>query len=151
MSILSSVDTFNEERIDKITKKFFSKTNLKKGDQISLLGLSFKPNTDDVRDSTSLKIAKLLQDKGIVIKSYDPEAMDNAIKENTELQLCNSAYEACEDTKAIIIGTEWNEFRALDFLKIKGISKNLVIFDLRNIYNAKEITDLGFQYFGTGK
>ena len=73
------------------------------------------------------------------------------IKENTELQLCNSAYEACVDTKAIIIGTEWNEFRALDFLKIRGSSKNLVIFDLRNIYNAKEITDLGFQYFGTGK
>ena len=151
MSILSSVDAFNEERINKITNKFFSKANLKKGDQISLLGLSFKPNTDDVRDSTSLKIAKLLQDQGIVIKSYDPEAMDNAKKENTELQLCNSAYEACVDTKAIIIGTEWNEFRALDFLKIRGSSKNLVIFDLRNIYNAKEITDLGFQYFGTGK
>ena len=151
MSILSSVDTFNEERIHKISNNFFSKANLKKGDQISLLGLSFKPNTDDVRDSTSLKIAKLLQDQGIVIKSYDPEAMDNAKKENTELQLCNSAYEACVDTKAIIIGTEWNEFRALDFLKISGSSKNLVIFDLRNIYNAKEITDLGFQYFGTGK
>ena len=87
----------------------------------------------------------------IVIKSYDPEAMDNAKKENTELQLCNSAYEACEDTKAIIIGTEWNEFRALNFLKIRGSFKNLVIFDLRNIYNAKEIKDLGFQYFGTGK
>ena len=118
--------------------------NLKKGDQISLLGLSFKPNTDDVRDSTSLKIAKLLQDQGVIIKSYDPEAMDNAKKENTELQLCNSAYEACVDTKAIIIGTEWNEFRALDFLKIRGSSKNLVIFDLRNIYNAKEITDLAY-------
>ena len=59
--------------------------------------------------------------------------------------------QACEDTKAIIIGTEWNEFRALDFLKITGSSKKLVIFDLRNIYNAKEIEDLGFKYFGTGK
>ena len=108
MSILSSVDAFNEERINKITNKFFSKANLKKGDQISLLGLSFKPNTDDVRDSTSLKIAKLLQDQGIKVKSYDPEAMHNAKKENIELHLCNSAYEACEDTKAIIIGTEWN-------------------------------------------
>ncbi len=151
MSILSSVDAFNEERVNQITKNFISKANLKKGDQISLLGLSFKPNTDDVRDSTSLKIAKLLQDKGIVIKSYDPEAMGNAKKENTKIQLCNSAYEACIDTKAIIIGTEWNEFRALDFLKIQESSKNLVIFDLRNIYNAKEITNLGFQYFGTGK
>ena len=151
LSILSSVDNFNEERVNKITNKFITKAKLKKGDQVSLLGLSFKPNTDDVRDSTSLKIAKLLQDQGIVIKSYDPEAMDNAKNENTELQLCDSAYEACEDTKAIIIGTEWNEFRALDFLKIKGSSQNLVIFDLRNIYNAKEIKDLGFQYFGTGK
>ena len=151
LSILSSVDNFNEERISKITNKFISKTNLEKGDQVSLLGLSFKPNTDDVRDSTSLKIAKLLQDQGVVIKSYDPEAMDNAKKENTNLQLCDSAYEACVDTKAIIIGTEWNEFRALDFQKIKASSKNLVIFDLRNIYNAKEIKNLGFQYFGTGK
>ncbi|MDC0192956.1 UDP-glucose/GDP-mannose dehydrogenase family protein [Pelagibacteraceae bacterium] len=151
LSILSSVDSFNEERVKKITNNFFSRANLIKGDKVSLLGLSFKPNTDDVRDSTSLKIAKLLQDKGIVVKSYDPEAMKNAQKENTELQLCNSAYEACEDTKAIIIGTEWNEFRALDFLKIKGSLKNLVIFDLRNIYNAKEIINLGFQYFGTGK
>ncbi len=151
LSILSSVDNFNEGRISKITNKFILKANLKKGDKIGLLGLSFKPNTDDVRDSTSLKIAKLLQDKGIAVKSYDPEAMDNAKKENTELQLCDSAYEACEDTKAIIIGTEWNEFRALDFLKITGSSKKLVIFDLRNIYNAKEIEDLGFKYFGTGK
>ena len=151
LSILSSVNAFNEERVNKITNKFITKAKLKKGDQVSLLGLSFKPNTDDVRESTSLKIAKLLQDQGMVIKSYDPEAMDNAKKENIELHLYNSAYEACEDTKAIIIGTEWNEFRALDFLKIRGRSKNLVIFDLRNIYNAKEIKDLGFQYFGTGK
>ena len=75
MSILSSVDLFNEERISKISNKFIAKANLKKGDQVSLLGLSFKPNTDDVRDSTSLKIAKLLQDKDIVVKAYDPEAV----------------------------------------------------------------------------
>ena len=150
-TILSSVDAFNKNRVSKMTDKFILKADLKKGDQVSLLGLSFKPNTDDVRDSTSLKIAKLLQDKDIVVKAYDPEAMDNAKKENSELQLYSSAYEACENTKAVIIGTEWNEFRALDFLKIKGSSKNLFIFDLRNIYNAKEIKDLGFQYFGTGK
>ena len=151
LSILSSVDTFNENRINKISKKIISKANLNKGDYVSFLGLSFKPNTDDVRDSTSLKIEKLLQDRGIFVKAYDPEAMDNAKKENTELQLFDSAYEACEDTKAIIIGTEWNEFRALNFLKIQKSSKNLIIFDLRNIYNAKEIEELGLQYFGTGK
>ena len=149
-SILSAADKFNEERISKITNKLISKANLVKGDQVSLLGLSFKPNTDDVRDSTSLKIAKLLQNQGIKIKSYDPEAMDNAKKENIELMFCSNAYEACKDTKAIIIGTEWNEFRALDFLKIKSTNRNIVIFDLRNIYNAKDLRDIGFQYFGTG-
>ena len=150
LSILSAVDEFNEERINKITNKIISKANLKNEDQVSLLGLSFKPNTDDVRDSTSLKIAKLLHHAGIRIKSYDPEAMDNAKIENAEIILCSSAYEACKDSKAIIIGTEWNEFRALDFLKIKGSNDNLIIFDLRNIYNAKELRDIGFQYFGTG-
>ena len=149
-SILSAADKFNEERISKITNKLIYKANLVKGDQVSLLGLSFTPNTDDVRDSTSLKIAKLLQNQGIKIKSYDPEAMANAKKENIELMFCNNAYEACKDTKAIIIGTEWNEFRALDFLKIKSTNRNIVIFDLRNIYNAKELRDIGFQYFGTG-
>ena len=149
-SILSAVDKYNDERVSKITNKFISKAKIRKGDQVSLLGLSFKPNTDDIRDSTSLKIVKLLQNEGITIKSYDPEAMDNAKKENAELILCRNAYEACEDTKAIIIGTEWNEFRALDFVKIKGSADNLIIFDLRNIYNAKELRDIGFQYFGTG-
>ena len=151
LSILSAVDKFNDARIKTIADKIITKSNLKKGDTVSLLGLSFKPHTDDVRDSTSIKIAKILQSEGINIKSHDPEAMENAKVENKELILCNNAYEACEDTKAIIIGTEWNEFRALDFLKIKESMDNLVIFDLRNIYNASELKDLGFEYFGTGK
>ena len=151
LSILSAVDKFNDERTITITHKIISKSNLKKGDLVSLLGLSFKPNTDDIRDSTSIKIAKLLMKEGINIKCYDPAAMENAKLENKELILCTNAYEACEDTKAIIIGTEWNEFRALDFLKIKERALKLVIFDLRNIYNAIDLKDLGFEYFGTGK
>ena len=151
LSILSAVDKYNEERANKITSKIISKSNLIKGDAVTLLGLSFKPNTDDIRDSTSLKIAKLLKKEGIIVKSYDPVAMENAKLENSELVFCKDAYEACEDTKAIIIGTEWNEFRALNFLKIKKNRENLYIFDLRNIYNPSELRDLGFKYFGTGK
>ena len=151
LSILSSVDKYNDERVNEITRKIISKPNLIKGDTVTLLGLSFKPNTDDIRDSTSLKIAKLLNKEGIIVKSYDPEAMKNAKLENSELVFCKDAYEACEDTKAIIIGTEWNEFRALNFLKIKKNRENLYIFDLRNIYNPSELRDLGFKYFGTGK
>ncbi|MBT5213744.1 MAG: UDP-glucose/GDP-mannose dehydrogenase family protein [Pelagibacteraceae bacterium] len=151
LSILSAVDNFNENRVQLLTDKIVIKSKLKKGDTVTLLGLSFKPNTDDIRDSSSLKISKLLSDQGINIKSYDPEAMNNAKLENNELILCKDAYEACKNTKAIIIGTEWNEFRALDFNKIKENTKNLVIFDLRNIYNAKDFIELGFEYYGTGK
>jgi Predicted UDP-glucose 6-dehydrogenase len=130
--------------------KIISKSKLRTGETATILGLSFKPNTDDIRDSTSIKIAKILNQKGIKVKSYDPEAMSNAKKENPFLVLCDDAYIACEESKAIIIGTEWNEFRALDLKKIINNKNNLCIFDLRNIYNPKELKQLGFDYFGTG-
>ncbi len=149
-SILSAVNNFNNERIIEITKKIISKSNLSKGDTATMLGLSFKPNTDDIRDSTSIKIAKILSEKGIHIKCYDPEAMINAKKENSFLVLSDDAYAACEESKVIIIGTEWNEFRALDLKQIIGKLNNLCIFDLRNIYNPNELKELGFNYFGTG-
>ncbi len=77
--------------------------------------------------------------------------MENAKLENSNLVLCKDAYEACGDTSVIVIGTEWNEFRALNFFKIKNNRENLYIFDLRNIYNPEELKDLGYKYFGTGK
>ena len=150
LSILSAVDKFNDGRVDKMADKIISKAKLRKGETATILGLSFKPNTDDIRDSTSIKIAKILDQKGIKIKSYDPEAMSNAKKENPFLVSCDNAYIACEESKAIIIGTEWNEFRALDLKKIINNKNNLCIFDLRNIYNPKELKQLGFDYFGTG-
>ena len=150
LSILSAVDKFNDGRVDKMADKIMSKSKLRKGETATILGLSFKPNTDDIRDSTSIKIAKILDQKGIKIKSYDPEAMSNAKKENPFLVSCDNAYIACEESKAIIIGTEWNEFRALDLKKIINNKNNLCIFDLRNIYNPKELKQLGFDYFGTG-
>ncbi len=151
LSILSAVNNFNDERVSEITNKIIAKSNLSKGDTVAILGLSFKPNTDDIRDSTSIKIAKILNEKGIKVKSYDPVAMDNAKKENPFLALCNDAYAACENVKAIIIATEWNEFRALDLKKIVNNKNNLCIFDLRNIYKSDELKELGFDYFGTGK
>ena len=150
LSILSAVDKFNDGRVDKMADKIMSKAKLRKGETATILGLSFKPNTDDIRDSTSIRIAKILNQKGIKIKSYDPEAMSNAKKENPFLVSCDNAYIACEESKAIIIGTEWNEFRALDLKKIINNKNNLCIFDLRNIYNPKELKQLGFDYFGTG-
>ena len=151
LSILKAVSTFNEDRIESIVNKILTKSKLKKGDVVTLLGLSFKPNTDDIRDSTSLKIAKLLNKNEIDIKCYDPEAMDNSKLENAKLIMCESAYKACEYSNAIIIGTEWNEFRALDFVKIKEKVSRSLIFDTRNIYNKSDLTKIGFEYYGTGK
>ena len=118
---------------------------------LTILGLSFKPNTDDIRDSTSLIIAQELLKKGIKIKVYDPKAMLNAKKEIRELEFCDNAYEACEQSSGLIIATEWNEFRALDLNKIKSLLVKPVIFDLRNIYNPSEISKLGMEYFGIGE
>ena len=119
--------------------------------KLALFGLSFKPNTDDIRDSTSLKIAQHLFEQGIMINCYDPVSNDNARDLFPMFSYYQNAYEASEAVDAIIIGTEWNEFRALNFLKLKSLMKNLVIFDLRNIYNKQELLNLGFDYHGIGK
>jgi len=150
-SILNAVTTSNDARPINIANKIIKIKNFKKGNIIALLGLTFKPNTDDVRDSTSIKIAKEFIKKGIKIQSYDPEGMESAKSIISEITLCNSAYEACKSANCIIIATEWNEFRALDFKKIKEHLKDLVIFDLRNIYNPSELKQIGFEYYGVGK
>ncbi len=148
-SIIDAVNKSNQERILKISDKIVS--NIKNKSTICFLGLSFKPNTDDVRDSTSMKIASNLFDKGYKVQSYDPEAMQNAKIENSNLIYFNSAYDACKGASAIIIGTEWNEFRALNFKKISKLLKEKIIFDLRNIYIPEDLKELGFKYYGTGK
>ncbi len=149
LSIINAVNKSNQDRIIKISYKISSK--IKNNSIITFLGLSFKPNTDDVRDSTSMKIVSSLLEQGFKIQCYDPEAMGNAKKENTNLVLFNSAYEACEGSSAIIIGTEWNEFRALNFKKISKLLKDKIIFDLRNIYIPKDLREMGYEYYGTGK
>ena len=149
LSIIKAVNKSNQDRIIKISDKIVS--NIENKSTICFLGLSFKPNTDDVRDSASMKIASNLFEKGYNVQCYDPKAMNNAKKENSNLIFFNSAYEACEGASAIIIGTEWNEFRALNFKKISKIIKEKIIFDLRNIYIPEDLKELGFKYYGTGK
>ena len=150
-SILDAVNSSNENRPQMVAKKILDTRKFDSNSSIALLGLSFKPNTDDIRDSTSLKIAAILQKNNIKINCYDPVAMDNALKHNKTLNFFDSVYDACEGVNAIIIGTEWNEFRALNFTKIKEKIKEAIIFDLRNIYRSVELEELGFSYYGIGK
>ena len=149
LSIINAVDEANQKRIDKIGDKIMK--HVKNNSVISFLGLSFKPNTDDIRDSSSIKLANYLFENGYQIHCFDPVAMDNAKKEFNHFRYFESAFDACNNTNAIIIGTEWNEFRALNFSEISKIVKTKKIFDLRNIYNALELEKLGFKYYGTGK
>ena len=152
LSILNAVNLFNRARPVKISSKILKYYNDDlKNVTLTILGLSFKPNTDDIRDSTSLIIAQELLKKGIKIKVYDPKAMLNAKKAIRELEFCDNAYEACEQSNGLIIATEWNEFRALNLKKIKSLLVKPVIFDLRNIYNPSEISKLGMEYFGIGE
>ncbi len=149
LSIINAVHKSNQSRIEKVANKIIK--NIESETVLSFLGLSFKPNTDDIRESSSIKLANYLFEKGYMINCFDPAAMENTKKNFNKFNYFESAYEACKNADAIIIGTEWNEFRALDFSQIGKIVKIKKIFDLRNIYNGSELERLGFEYYGTGK
>ena len=152
LSIINSVNLSNEGRPTKIASKIKNRFNNKlEGITIGVLGLSFKPNTDDIRNSTSIIIANELSKSGVTIKCFDPHAMPTAKDLFPDHDYCNSAYDVCKGSNALIIATEWNEFRALDLIKIKKLMKKPVIFDLRNIYNNEEMEGLGIEYHGIGK
>ena len=120
------------------------------GKTIGVLGLSFKPNTDDTRYSPSLDIIKMLIDKGAKVQGYDPQAMTISKKEVPELDLCQNPYEVAQDADALLLATEWNEFKSLDFDRIKANMRGNVILDGRNIWNGEELQEMGFTYFGMG-
>ena len=151
LTIVKAVDRANElrikslfQRIKKITKNKFNNI------QIGLLGISFKPNTDDVRESPGLKLAKDLSRTKAKIKIYDPKGMENAKKELPKsIEFCNNEYEVAENSNLLVIVTEWNQFKNLDLLKIRKLMKIPVILDLRNIY-SKEIIKDGFKYYSIG-
>ena len=118
---------------------------------IAMLGLTFKPNTDDMRDAPSLFIIQALQDKGAIIKAYDPEGMEEAKHLLQDVTYCNSAYEAADGADAITIVTEWDVFRALDFPRLKDIMVQPVLVDLRNIYRQDSVETEGFKYRSIGR
>jgi UDPglucose 6-dehydrogenase len=123
------------------------------GKKIGLLGLAFKPNTDDLREAPSLKIVPRLISGGADIKAYDPIAMDNFQKiVDTEIDYCKNAYDCAEDCDAVVLITEWNEFRQLDLERLKGLMNGDVFVDCRNVYKRPRVESFGFRYesFGRG-
>lgn len=122
-----------------------------KGKTIALLGLTFKPNTDDMRDSPSLDIVPALRDAGATVRAFDPAGMEEAKKLLDGVEWCADTYATMKDADALVITTEWNEFRALDLDRVKSLMKSPVLVDLRNIYEPGEIVARGFTYRSIGR
>ncbi|MGY5775965.1 UDP-glucose dehydrogenase family protein [Rhizobium sp. LEGMi135b] len=122
-----------------------------RGKSIAVLGLTFKPNTDDMRDSPAISIIQTLQDAGATVTGYDPEGMENARLVIDNIAYAEDAYGAARDADALVIVTEWNQFRALDFARLKSVMKAPVLVDLRNIYRHDEVTKHGFAYTSVGR
>jgi UDPglucose 6-dehydrogenase len=121
------------------------------GKVLAVLGLTFKPNTDDMRDSPSLAILPALRTAGATIRAFDPEGMEEARKLMPELEYCSDAYQTMEGADALILITEWNEFRALDLDRVKSLLRQPVVIDLRNIYQPDEMIAAGLSYHSIGR
>ena len=121
------------------------------GSTVAMLGLSFKPETDDIRESAAIDIARELVAKGATVRAYDPEAMEAASMELSSLVLCQDPYEACRGADVLTIVTEWNEFRALDLNRIGEMLKQRKIVDMRNVYSPDSVRGQGFEYWSIGR
>jgi UDPglucose 6-dehydrogenase len=122
-----------------------------RGKKVALLGLTFKPQTDDMRDAPSIAIAQTLQDAGVVVTAYDPEGMDVAAPLMPGVIMTGSAYEAAEGADAVVLVTEWDAFRALDLERLKLVANGPLLIDLRNIYDPPEVRGAGFVYHSIGR
>lgn len=118
---------------------------------IGVLGLSFKPNTDDIRDAPALEVIYLLENEGARVHAYDPQSMDLVKKVDKKIKLCDNPYDVAKDADALILATEWNEFKQIDFAKIKSAMKHPVIIDGRNLYDPDTMKKIGFTYHGIGR
>jgi len=121
------------------------------GKVIGLLGLAFKPNTDDIREARSLEVIRLLLDAGATVKAYDPVAMPRVQPIFPQVHYCRNAYEVAEETDALALITEWNEFRQLNFEQIRQTMRQPNLFDGRNLYDPQRMRKLGFYYYGIGR
>ena len=121
------------------------------GKQIGVLGLSFKPETDDMRESPAIDIIKEMQKRGAKIKAFDPVAMEEAKHYLPDIEYAKDEYDAIEGADILVFLTEWNQFRALDMEKVKRLLKSPKIADLRNIYEPKDMREMGFEYVGVGR
>jgi UDPglucose 6-dehydrogenase len=152
MRIVEAVLAVNENRKRAMARKVASVFGgMLRGKTISVLGLTFKPNTDDMRESPSIPLITALQDLGAKIRAYDPEGMEQSKTELSEICYCDGPYSCAESADALVIVTEWEQFRALDLDRLKRVMAHPIIIDLRNIYEPQDVIAHGFRYESIGR
>jgi len=149
--ILKAVRNTNDEQKKYVLQKIKDSLWIIKDKTIAVLGLAFKPNTDDLRNSSSIDLINALLQDGAKVKVYDPKAMEKAKRILKGITFCENPYQAALNADCLIVATEWNEFKELDFRKLKKKLKRPLIVDGRNIYDAKLLKKLGFTYVGIGR
>ena len=152
LEIVEAVIRVNERQrermVEKITRALGGDA---RGKTVAVLGLSFKPETDDMRDAPSVEILQKLQERGATIRAFDPVAMTNAARELPDVTLCKNEYEACENADALVLMTEWNQFRMLDLERVRTLLRQPVVVDLRNVYDPVSMRKAGFRYDSVGR
>ncbi len=142
----------NHSLADRLVDKISHVVNSVQNKDLGILGLAFKPNTNSVAGSSSVRLAQSLIAKGARVRAYDPVAIPEAkIQLNGTIRYCETAYAAAEGVDALVVGTGWPEFRALDFDKIKHLLKRPVIVDTKNLLDSVRLRAMGFQYVGVGR
>jgi UDPglucose 6-dehydrogenase len=149
--ILDSVIEVNEKQKQRMVEKIKERVGDLRGKTIGILGLSFKPNTNDIRESSSVAIIQGLLNMGAKIRAFDPAAMEEAKAVFPQLEYGEDAYDVAKGCDALVLVTEWNQFRRLDLHRIKSLLKSPIFIDLRNVYDPEQMKRLGFNYCGIGR
>lgn len=149
--IVEAAEEVNRIRPAQIVGRIEDKFGPVSGRTVAVLGLTFKPNTDDLRESPALKIIDILAKKGATVRAYDPVGMPGAREMGSAITPCDDEYEAVSGADLLILATEWNQFRNMDMSRVKEAMAKPVVADLRNIYKPDEMRDMGFQYMGVGR
>jgi UDPglucose 6-dehydrogenase len=151
MRIIETVVAVNDQRKRAMARKIATALDGELRDRtVSVLGLTFKPNTDDMREAPSIPLITALQDMGAKVRAYDPAGMEQARKVLENVTYCENAYDCAKGADALVIVTEWEQFRALDLRRLKTVMARPIIVDLRNAYNAAYVKQAGFAYHGVG-
>jgi UDPglucose 6-dehydrogenase len=152
LKILSAAREVNQGMTDHLLAKISKLVDSVENKEFGILGLAFKPNTNSVAGSSSVRLAQMLVDKGARVHAYDPVAIPEAkMQLNGAIKYCDSAYAAAEGADALVVATGWPEFRTLDFTKIKGLLKRPVIVDTKNLLDGARLRAMGYKYVGMGR